>query len=206
MVSTLSRYVSVVALFAALCGAPSGLSGQPAAEPLEVIRASNTRIAQLMRPGHRLTPAEEGEILQIVERTSHFPTIAREVIGRRWESVPEPQREAFIAAFSRLIGLTSIEKMGRYRADRFEYAGQQVDGDRGAVRTVAFYQGKRVSLDYVMARIDGAWRIIDYSMNGVPSSRNYQKQFARILEKQDFAGLLARLDRRLASMKKPAGR
>lgn len=184
----------------------SALGAAATLDPLQVIRASNERVARLLRPGRKLAPADREEVLRVIDRTSHFPTIARRILARRWDEASAEQREAFVTAFSRLVGFTSIQKMGRYQADRVLYLGQQVDGGAATVMTAAFYKGKRVSLDYELALVDGEWRVVDYALNGVKSSANYRRQFDRILPKEGLDGLIARLRKKLASLEKPAVR
>jgi len=193
-----------VLLLSALVGLAPALVPQAPARatpgPLDVIRASNELVRRLIRPGHRLTAEEHARLVREIESTSDFPTITREVLASRWAGITPDQQRIFAARFARLVALSSVQKMGRYRAERVEYLGQQVEGDRAVVRTRAYFEGRGASLDYDLRRFGEAWRIVDYRLNGVSNAANYRKQFDRILDRESFEGLLARIEQRLAQM------
>jgi phospholipid transport system substrate-binding protein len=198
-------FATVIGAFAAVLLAAPAAAPASTAPPLDVIRSVHEEIAKLLGTSTKVTPETRDRVMALIETTSDFPTIAATVIGPRWSAVPPDQQEAFVRSFARLVGYTSIEKMGRFRADRFEYVGQQIDGERATVNTVAFYEKKRVTLDYQMASTPDGWRIVDYSFNGVLSSRSYRRQFDRLLQREDFASLLRRVRQRLDRYEKSAG-
>ena len=177
----------------------------PAAGPLEVIRQSNVRVMRILRPGHTITAADRVQVLELLQEATDFAAVSENVMGPRWASMPATERAEFTAAFAALVSATSIAKMGRYRADRFEYLAETVTGDRAAVRTRAYYQGRGVSLDYELALAGGRWRIVNYALNGVDNGRSYRRQFDKILEKDTVAALIARLRKKVAEIEAGAG-
>lgn len=173
----------------------------PAAKaPTDVIRASNVRITRILRPGHTVTAADRDEVSRILAEVTDFDRVAERVLGPRWAEMPPPEQVAFVAAFARLVAATAIAKMGRYRADRFEYLSETIEDDRASVSTRAYFQGKGVSLEYDMARTDGRWRIVNYSLNGVDNARSYRRQFDKILETDTVAVLIERLRAKTAEL------
>jgi len=169
-------------------------------DPTDVIRASNLRVSRILRPGHRVTRADRDRVARILQEATDFDAVAANVLRTRWQAMPAVERAEFVGAFARLVSATAIAKMGRYRADRFEYLGETIDGARARVRTKAFYRGKGVSLDYEMARSPGGWRIVNYALNGVDNGSSYRRQFDTILEKETVAALVARLRKKTAEL------
>jgi phospholipid transport system substrate-binding protein len=199
---TLTRAVLVAAVLALL--PRLGPAAPPLqADPIDAIRASNDRVRFLLRPGHTRTAADREALLDTIASSTDFPTVSRRILGDRWNQLPAARQQDFVAAFSRLVALSSIDKLGRHRADRVEYLGQRVQGARAEVRTAASFEGRRVTLDYDMARIDGAWKIVDYRLNGVSNAENYRRQFERILAREGFDGLMARIRQKVADLDKP---
>lgn len=169
--------------------------------PMDVVRSSTERITALLRGG--LTAAERAEVLALVEQTTSFPTIAKEAVGPRWDGLPRATQDEFVRVFSQLVGLSSIEKMGRLRADRTEYLDERIDasGDRAVVRTRAFFKEKGIALDYTLRRIGGEWKIVSYALDGVDTVAGYRKQFGRVLGRDEpFSNLMTRLTKRLADL------
>lgn len=183
-----------LALVALLGSLPSGSEGPG---PLDVIRASNARVAELLSAGRTLGPEEKAEVLKVIESVTSFPSIAQNALGAKWQGATADQRREFVATFSRLLSASSIQKLGRYRAERFDYVGERVDGEKATVTTVAYYKDQPLRLDYQLSRLDGDWKITNYVLNDVDSARNYRKQFAKILETESLDALIARLKKKL---------
>ncbi len=69
------------------------------------------------------------------------------------------------------------------------------------VRTLASSASNRrdpaVSIDYQMMKVGNTWRVFDISTDGVSLVRNYRTQFNRIIERDGWDALIARMRDRL---------
>ena len=55
-----------------------------------------------------------------------------------------------------------------------------------------------VSIDYLVVQRDGAWRIVDITVDdGMSMVDNYRNQFERILRREGWDGLMTRMRGRL---------
>ena len=148
--------------------------------------------------------AEEHDV-RVIASASSFATLAERAVGAYWPAVSPEQREEYIAVFSELLSISSVQKMGHYNADRIEYLEQQADGDEIILRTHAYFEGKRVRLDYTLASIEGEWKVVNYALNDVDTAENYRRQFYRVIVADGFDGLLERLKARLAELRELPG-
>jgi ABC-type transporter MlaC component len=98
------------------------------------------------------------------------------------------------------LRVSSIKKLGRARAGRFEYAGETVTGESAVVRSYAYFNDEKVPLDYHMARRGDAWVIVNYVVDEVDTVRNYRKQFTQLLAKKTFDQLIEQLEKKIASL------
>jgi len=201
--SRATEIIRAVPLAALICSAlvvPQPAAARPpqARGPLEVVRQSNEEVAALLDSAAPLGDEQKAAILSVIESATSFARIAQNSLGPHWEEFSVPQRADFIDTFSRLLSVSSIEKLGRYRADRFEYLGEQIDEGRAVVSTMAFYEEREISLDYVLESVDGEWKITNYMIDGVDTARNYRKQFNKILEAESADQLIGRLRDKLA--------
>ena len=69
------------------------------------------------------------------------------------------------------------------------------------VRTTARSKKERrkppIEIAYALHQVEGKWRVFDVVTDGVSMVRNYRGQFARILRKDGWDGLLQRMRDRL---------
>ncbi len=170
----------------------------PRDEPLETIRVSNEKVIALLGTNFPLTEEQESRVIGAIEEVTSFPSIVRSTLGEHWDSLSGKEQTEFEKIFTRLLCLSSTRKLGQYRAERFHYLDQEVEDDSALVRTLAFFKDKTIRLDYVMRRINGDWKIINYFLNDVDRVGNYRKQFNRLLKRGSFAELLSRLEKKLA--------
>ena len=103
---------------------PGQASAPSTTGPTDVIRSSNVRMSRILRPGHTITPADREEMARILTEVTDFERVSERVLGPRWNAMPAAERADFTAAFIRLVAANAIAKMGRYRAERFEYPGR----------------------------------------------------------------------------------
>jgi len=193
--------VSGVALLAGLalllCAAP------PAAAvpgPLEVVRTSNDAVLAIFKKHPQVDAAVEKELFTVIDAVTDYEALAAAAIDSFCPKLSAAQCATFKETFTRLLRVSSIRKLGRYRADRFEYGGEEVAGTAATVRTVAIFKEERVPLDYRMARGAKGWVIVNYVVDEIDTVFNYRKQFTQLLARGTFDQLIARLNSKNASL------
>ena len=165
---------------------------------METVRRSNEAVLAIYASGSAVDEAKEREIFRIIDGVTDFDGIASEVTGRFCRDLTEAQCREFGQVFIELLRTSSVKKLGRYRADRFDYLGEQNEGGEAVVETVAHFDEEEVSLVYHLALSGGEWRIVNYVVDGVDTVRNYQKQFTRLFSKEDYVAVVQRLRDRIA--------
>ena len=199
--------ISVVAAALSVVLAAQFLAAQTVATPLMAIKDSNERVKRVLdaNAGKKLDQATEGTLRGIISAATHFSTMSDAVVTVFPPLTTPTQRIKFKSAFESLLLLSSVKKMGRYKADRFEYKQQTVaaGGQSALVKTVAVYTKKdgridRVSLDYTMSKVGGKWMIVNYTMDGIDTIRNYQRQFRILLRDKGIDGTIKHVENRVA--------
>jgi len=159
-----------------------------AGEPLEAIRESNNKVKEVLNAnaGNKLDAATEEKLKAIIVPATDFSAMSDAVLTVFPADTTPAQRAAFKKAFEELLLLSSVKKMGRYNADRFEYGAEKFAGVNATVSTIAIYNRKngaseRISLDYTLTKKNGRWVIINYFTDGASTIRNYQGQFKKII-------------------------
>lgn len=168
--------------------------------PLELVKQSNDRVSEFFNRHPKLDPELESELLVIIREVTDFQNISNLVIERFCTDLDSDQCRTFDSTFQRLLQLTSIKKLGRYRADNFDYLEEEIDENSAVVKTIAHYDEEDVELDYHLARDENSWMIVNFIVDGVDTIRNYKKQFTRLFAQMDFDQIVKRLQNKIAEL------
>ena len=162
--------------------------------PLQVVEDSNNEILRLYADDMDATDLETSEkVFEVMEQVTSFSTIANDAITGLCDSSTGGDCETFKEVFKDLLRVSSVRKLGRYRADHFEYLGEEIDGETAIVHTLAQYGEDEIELDYFLQPIEGSWVITNYVVDGVDTIRNYRKQFTRMLRVSSVDTVIERL-------------
>ena len=168
--------------------------------PLETVKASNERVQDILKGQDTIAGPIKSGLYGVIEEATDFETISRRVIESFCKKLSAADCAEFDRTFRDLLRASSLRKLGRYRADRFEYLGEDIKGETAIVRTVASYKDESVRLDYLMERPRGRGVIVKYIVDDVDTVRNYRKQFLRLFAKSDFRGVIERLKAKIAEI------
>jgi ABC-type transporter MlaC component len=178
-----------------VCVARSAAAAGPT--PLDVVRASNEKVLAIFAKHPTVDPATEQELLAVIDAVTDYEGIAKAAVDPFCAKLAPGQCATFKETFTRLLRISSIKKLGRYRADRFEYLGADAAGEQAVVHSRAFYKDEHVPLDYHLARRGGGWVIVNYVVDEIDTIRNYRKQFTQLLAKESVEQVIARLARKI---------
>jgi len=169
--------------------------------PEAVVARLQAALIGAMKAAPHLTPAQRRARLAPVIRDTHdLPFIAHFALGRTWKSLSSGDRDRFVAAFSKMSIATYAERFDGYSGERFRILSSR-EAERGGeeVRTVLVKNdGATVSLDYLLRRRDGRWRIINVIAEGVSNLALKRAEYAGFVRRHNFDTLIAKMEMRLA--------
>jgi len=171
-----------------------------AATPLEVVKTSNEAVLSIYRQHPVVDAGVEQELFKVIDGVTDYQALAAGAVEPFCAKLTATQCTTFKATFTRLLRISSIKKLGRYRAERFEYGSEEVSGASVLVHTVALFKTDRIPLDYQLAGRGTSWVIVNYIIDGIDTVRNYRKQFTQLLAKESFEQVIERLNRKIASL------
>lgn len=170
-----------------------------AESPLETVKASNEKVLEIYARPETIDTEMSAAIYAAIDGVTDFESIASSVTSKFCRKLTEEQCRLFGDVFVRLLRTSSTRKLGRYRADRFEYHGEEGEGEAAVVRTTAYFGDDQVTLDYSLEKKGGKWVIVNYVVDDVDTIRNYRKQFTRLFSKKSFEQVIERLEKKIAS-------
>jgi len=172
----------------------------PPQSPLEIIKTSNQQVLEIYNANEKIDHALINEITQIMERVTDLDEISNQTTSSFCRTLSPKQCAEFNQVFKKLLRASSMSKVGRYRADRFEYLEERIEGNKALVKTIAYYGDEYLTLDYLLEYKNTKWKIINYMTDDVDTIRNYRKQFIRLFAKYTFSEVIARLNKKLLSL------
>lgn len=136
-----------------------------------------------MRSGSRmrLNALVDEKILPYVD----MERITRAAAGRHWAGATPEQRQALTREFKTLLTNNYAGAFSSYRDDTLiEYrpAREPLADGRAEVRSLIKQGSKQTAqLDYVLEKINGAWKVTDFNVQGVWVVDIYRNQFEQVI-------------------------
>lgn len=135
------------------------------------------------------------EILGIVERVFDFEEMAKRSLGTNWKACTAEQQKEFVSVFSDFLANTYIDRIDEVKPGMVDIESEKIIQDKALVRTKVKLKEETFPIDYKMLdRNDGAgWQVYDVVIENVGLISNYRNEFAGIMRKEKFEGLINRL-------------
>jgi phospholipid transport system substrate-binding protein len=165
------------------------------------VRQANDTLRELLRK--KASPGSDEEKKLTKEVTSRLGTfldvdeLGRRALRDHWSKLGADQRREFTKLLRELVEANYLKALrGRldydvlYRDETTTKAGVRV-----ATEVTALRNGRKqtMSIDYVLHRETGDWRVVDLVTDGVGLVENYRSQFNKVIAKEGIDGLLGRM-------------
>ncbi len=164
----------------------------------DTVKARQAQLSEQLKKGKA---ADEGKITAIFDELLDYDTLARESLGKAWEERTDAERQEYTQLLKRLVRGAYRKNLNKTANYTVEYSGE-IAGKQGrqVVQTIARSKSNRreepVAIDYVLRQDGGAWRVVDIVTEGSSLVGNYRSQFSRIVKKDGFAALIAKMKKK----------
>ena len=140
-------------------------------------------------------------LVELLERPIDLDLVARLILGRHWRTADDAQRQEYVELFRAYALANLASKLHLYRGQSFEVTGAKVVSDKDALVTSRILSDGEppLQVDWRLRERDGAGPVtIDLIVEGVSLIVTLRSEFASVIERQGFDGLLAELRARIA--------
>jgi len=170
----------------------------PAAAVVETLHAA---LLKIMQDADTLGYAGRVEtITPVLAQSFDFETISRIVTGRAWNELEAAERAEFETLFARLSAATYASNFSSFSGERFETRSSEAKRDNMLVKTVLVKgDGDPVTLDYLLRKSDGMWRIVNVIAEGVSDLSLKRADYTAVIKNEGFNSLLTQLNGKVAS-------
>lgn len=156
-------------------------------------------IAAMQQPGVSAYPDRLATLDPVVRALYDFPTIARLVLGSRWNNTPPADRDRFLDAFSGYSVANYAAEFDSFSGDSFKTVSVSTPRDRVAVvrSTLTTGAGMTHRFDYQLREQAGRWLIVGVAVDGVNDIALKRSQYDAVINKDGFDALLSTLEEKV---------
>jgi len=200
-----------------LVAAPAAAQPQPAgaAQPAsksgpgtQAVKAANDTIASLLKqkaaPGSKEEKDLAAKVTTSVRGFLDIDQLGRRAMVDNWQKLSRAQQDQFLALLRSLIEDNYVRGLRANLEYQVDYAGETTDKD-GNVTVATKINTKRkgrvytIGIDYVLVKDGDKLRAWDVKTDGVGLVENYRTMFDKIIEKDGFDGLIAKMKKKQAA-------
>jgi len=170
----------------------------------EIVKNTSTQVMERLRLEQEELKSNPDRIYSFVNQLviPHFDfyNMSRWVLGNSWRRASEQQQQVFIEQFRTLLVRTYAKALLEYSAEEIQYYPEQVNPKSNIVVVKTEFKdtsgANLVPIHYRMHMIDGAWKVVDVSVDGISLVSTYRGSFASEIRKNGLDSLIAKLEDR----------
>lgn len=175
-----------------------------APDPVQFLKNVVDEIVAILEDKNLAAPALKAErrtrVVAVVEKHFDFREMSMRSLGKYWKQASPAEQDRFVALFKKLLENTYINRIDAYSGEQVVFKRHVAQGDRAIVYSGFLRNNVETPVNYTMKNTADRWQIYDVQIEGVSLVNNYRSQFASILGKENFAGLLVRLEDRVGKL------
>jgi len=179
-----------------------GSSCAAATDPVVFVKDAVDEIISILQDEKLAVPARRAErknrMVTIVEKKFDFRDMSMRALAKHWHGRSPAEQDRFVVLFKTLLENTYIAKIETYSGEKVVFKKAAVQGNKAIVYSDLIRKNVETPVNYKLKNNDDRWTVYDVEVEGVSLVNNYRTQFASILGKEDFAGLIAKLEEKVS--------
>jgi phospholipid transport system substrate-binding protein len=184
-------------------GALSALAGTQAggASPKDEMQRTIDNIITIAEayPGDAARDVRRGKLRALINPKFNFAEMAKRSLGPNWSEISDSERQEFTEVFSELLARTYLSKIETVKTGMVKVESENVEAARAVVKTTVVSKGDTFPIDYKMTLNQHGWQVYDVVIENIGLVANYRNEFAGIIRKDKFSGLMERLRKKIES-------
>jgi phospholipid transport system substrate-binding protein len=190
-------------LLAALAAAPGTRAQAPT--PSEIVAATAAELATTIATRRAELEADHAAIAALVD-TLVLPRFdmrrgSRAILATYWDSAAAADRDRFVTAFYNYLVATYGDLLLQFKPTTLRvlpFDGDPTESPTRVHTILTLTDGTEVDVDFVMAAVDGDWRVVDIVAEGVSYVRTYRSQFRVDIAADGLGSVLDWLEQKAA--------
>jgi len=206
-----------VALALTAAAAPAAVAGPDAAKTAPAkagpgtaaVKQANETISALLKQKAPAGSPEEkalaGKVTTSVRGFLDIDQLGKRAMVDNWQKLTKAQQDEFSTLLRSLIEENYVKGLRANLSYQVEYVGETTDKDGNIVVATNVKTQRKgrpftVAIEYVLVKEGDKLRAFDVKTDGVGLVENYRAMFNKIIAKDGFDGLIAKMRKKQASM------
>jgi len=171
----------------------------------QIVEKFQEDLIDVMKNGKKLGYSGRYDKLKDSVTNSHdLGKIARIVVGKEWEKLPEQQQQQLSDVFSKLSIASYAHNFKDYSGESFTFDNEEETTRGGVVihTILNIPDDKPVKFDYMLKQNGDNWRIINIIANGVSDLALKRSEYTSILQREGFDALIAKINEKIDNYSK----
>lgn len=171
-----------------------------ASSPRQIIAHTIDKLVQIVEqyPGEDNVELRREKLREVITPKFDFREMAKRSLGAHWNEIEESQQTEFVDAFSELLARTYLARIENVRSNMVTVDSEKVKVPKAFIKTTVTYKGDTFPIDYKLVKKKDDWKVYDVVIENIGLVANYRNEFAGIIRKEQFSGLMKRLHKKVA--------
>ena len=195
------KFFSVIILIITVFVLSQGISPAAAIDPVIFVKDTVDEIISILQDEKLAAPNRRLErkkrMVAVVEKKFDYREMSMRALAKHWQGRTPEEQDRFVLLFKTLLENTYIAKIETYSGEKAIFKKAALQGSKAIVYSDLIRKNVETPVNYKLKNIDDRWMVYDVEVEGVSLVNNYRTQFASILSKENFAGLVARLEEKV---------
>lgn len=174
----------------------------------QAVKAANDTIASLLKqkvaPGSKEEKELAAKVTTSVRSFLDIDQLGKRAMVDNWQKLGKPQQDQFLGLLRALIEDNYVRGLRANLEYQIDYTGESTDKDGNVVVTTKINTKRKgrpytIEVDYVLVKDGGKLRAWDVKTDGVGLVENYRTMFDKIIDKDGFDGLIAKMKKKQAA-------
>ena len=150
-------------------------------------------------PQDAQTTERRGKLRELINPRFDFSEMAQRSLGANWKEITPEQRKEFVDLFSSLLAKTYLSRIETVKRGMVKVKDESIDFPRAEVKTLVTNKGDTFPINYKLLNRESNWKVYDVIIENIGLVANYRTEFAGIIRKNSFDGLLKMLREKTAA-------
>jgi phospholipid transport system substrate-binding protein len=169
-------------------------AGAPGERVRETVDKLLTILKDPQLKGESKKTERREKLKQVINQRFDFTEMARRSLGSEWRRRSPEEQKQFVKLFTDLLEQAYLDKIESYNGEKVQYLREKEDKDTAEVPTkIIDNKGREFSVNYRLHKANGDWKVYDVVIEDISLVNNYRSQFNRVLARDSFEELLARM-------------
>jgi phospholipid transport system substrate-binding protein len=134
------------------------------------------------------------QLSTVISARFDFAEMAKRSLGAEWRRLTPSQRREFVDLFTDLLRDAYVADIESYKGEKIIYTRETQEEQYAVVQTIIRSpEGAEYAVDYRLHLIDNDWKVYDVVIENVSVVNNYRSQFARVMSRSSYEGLIRAL-------------